>query len=162
MFTGEDQGDSMNISECMKRNVVSIPDTYTIREAARVFVEKHIGLLPVLDKDDRLVGVVSLRNLLSLELPDFVNFVADLDFVHDFGAVETTRPPAEVLDKLVTTLMSPAISVLEDTGLLRTYALLLQHNLHDMPVVATDGKLAGIASRVDIGITILSTWAKRD
>jgi CBS-domain-containing membrane protein len=155
-----DSGDPMNISECMKRNVVSIPDTYTIREAAGVFVKKHIGLLPVLDKDKIVVGVVSLRHLLSLELPDFVNFVADLDFVHDFGAVETTRPPAEVLDNSVTTLMGPAISVSEDTGLLRTYALLLQHNLHDMPVVSADGKLTGIASRVDIGITILSTWSE--
>ena len=152
----------MNISQCMKRNVVSISAASTIREAAEVLVEKHVGVLPVLDKDHRLVGLVSLRNLLSLELPDFVNFINDLDYVHDFGAVETTRPPAEVLDRPVTTLMSPAISVTEDAGLLRTYTLLLQYNLHDMPVVATDGKLVGIASRVDIGITILSTWAKRD
>src|SRR5574341_2444521 len=150
----------MSISRSMKPNVVSIPDTYTIREAARVFVEKHVGLLPVLDQDSRLVGIVSLRNLLTLELPDFVNFVADLDFVHDFGAVETTRPPDEVLEKSITTLMSPAISVTEDAGLLRTYALLLQHNLHDMPVVSKDGKLVGIASRVDIGTAILSAWSK--
>ena len=150
----------MSISRCMKPNVVSIPDTYTIREAARVFVEKHVGLLPVLDQENRLVGMVSLRNLLTLELPDFVNFVADLDFVHDFGAVETTRPPDEVLEKSITTLMSPAISVTEDAGLLRVYTLLLQHNLHDMPVVSKDEKLVGIASRVDIGTAILSAWSK--
>ena len=152
----------MNIRDCMKRNVISIPDTYTVREAATVLVEKHVGLLPVVDKDNKLVGVLSLRILLALELPDFVNFVADLDFVQDFGAVETTRPPAEVLDRSVATLMSPAISVMENAGLLRTYALLLQHNLQDMPVVSADGKLVGIASRVDIGIAILSTWTKVD
>jgi CBS-domain-containing membrane protein len=146
----------------MKPDVVSIPDTYTIREAARVLVEKHVGLLPVLDRDNRLIGVVSLRNLLNLELPDFVNFVADLDFVHDFGAVETTRPADQVLDRSVTTLMGPAISVRQDAGLMRTYALLLQHNLHDMPVVSEDGKLSGIASRVDIGVAILSTWTKEE
>jgi CBS-domain-containing membrane protein len=145
----------MNISDCMKLDVVSIPATSTIRETADVFVKKHIGLLPVLDKDSRVVGVVSLRHLLSLELPDFVNFIADLDYVHDFGAVETTRPPADVLDRSITTLMNP-----ETAGLLRTYALLLQHNLHDMPVVSADGKLVGIASRVDIGTAILSAWAK--
>lgn len=152
----------MNIGDCMKRQVVSISNTHTIREAAGVLIEKHVGLLPVLDQDQRLVGVVSLRNLLSLELPDFVNFVADLDFVHDFGAVETTRPPAEVLDKSVTALMGPAISVMEDAGLLRAYALLMQHNLHDIPVVSADGKLVGIASRVDIGIAILSAWTKTE
>ena len=150
----------MAISKYMKRNVVSIPETSTIREAASVFVKNHVGLLPVVDKDNKLVGVVGMRDLLSLELPDFVSFVVDVDFVHDFGAVEDTRPPAEVLDKPITTLMISAISVPEDSGLLRTYALMLQHELHDMPVVSEDGKLVGVSSRVDIGAAILSAWAK--
>jgi len=152
----------MIISKFMKRNVVSISETSTIREAASVLVKNHIGLLPIVDKDKKLVGTVGLRDLLSLELPDFVSFVADVDFVHDFGAVEDTRPTAEVLDKPITTLMIPAISVAEDSGLLRTYALMLQHELHDMPVVSEDGKLVGVASRVDIGTAILSGWAKAD
>jgi CBS domain-containing protein len=150
----------MNISKYMKRNVVSIPVTATIREAAAVFVKRHIGLLPVVDKDNKLVGVVGLRDLLSLELPDFVNFVEDLDFVHDFGAVEITRPPAKTLDKSIKNLMKEAITVEEDCGLLRAYALMLQHNLHDLPVVSKTGELIGVASRVDIGTSILSYWSK--
>ena len=150
----------MEISKHMKRNVISIPETATIREAASVFVKHHIGLLPVVDERKKLIGVVGPRDMLSLELPDFVSFIADVDFVHDFGAVETTRPSAEVLDQSVTTLMNPAVSVPENTGLLRAYALMLQHELHDMPVVSKDGKLVGVASRVDIGKAILSTWSK--
>lgn len=50
----------------MKRNVVSISDTSTIREAAAAFVQNHVGLLPVVDKDNRPVGVIGLRDLLSL------------------------------------------------------------------------------------------------
>lgn len=150
----------MNISDCMKRNVVSIQETSTIREAAAVIVKKHIGLLPIVDKDDRLVGVVGLRDLLNLELPDFVRFIEDLDFVHDFGAVETTRPQANTLDKKISILMRDAVTAEEDCGLLRAYALMLQQNLHDMPVLSRNGKLVGIASRVDIGTSILSTWDK--
>jgi CBS domain-containing protein len=152
----------MEISKYMKRNVVSIPETSTIRAAAAVLVKHHIGLLPIVGKDKKLIGVVGLRDLLALELPDFVNFIADVDFVHDFGAVETTRPPARTLDKSIKTLMSPAISVPEDTGLLRVYALMLQHQLHDMPVVSKDDKLVGVVSRVDIGAAILSAWSKVD
>ncbi len=152
----------MNISKYMKRSVVSMSETSTIRDAASIFVHNHIGLLPVVDKNKKLIGVVGMRDLLSLVLPDFVSFVADVDFVHDFGAVETTRPPAEVLDQSITTLMKLAITVPEDSGLLRAYSLMLQHNLHVMPVVSTDGKLAGVASRVDIGAAILSTWTKAD
>ncbi len=150
----------MNVSSCMKKHVVSILVTATIREAAAVIVSKHIGLLPVVDKNDKPVGVIGLRDLLTLELPDFVSFMADVDFVHDFGAVETTRPSARTLDKSVKSLMKPAVSVEEDCGLLRAYALMLQHNLHDMLVVSKDGKLMGVASRVDIGVAVLSAWGK--
>lgn len=150
----------MIISQYMKRNVVSIPATTSVREAAAIFVKKHIGLLPVVDDDNKPIGVVGMRDLLSLELPDFVSFIADMDFVHDFGAVETTRPSAQVLDTSIKLLIKPAITVDEEAGLLRAYALLLQHELHDILVVSGDGKLAGIASRVDIGAAILSTWEK--
>lgn len=150
----------MNIGQSMKRNVVSTSDIATIREAAAVFVQNHIGLLPIVDKDNKLVGAVTLRDMLSLELPDFINFVADVDFVRDFGAVETTRPPADVLDRSIKTLMHPVITVQESSGLLRAYALMLQNNLLDILIVSEDGKLTGVASRVDIGSTILSTWSK--
>jgi CBS domain-containing protein len=150
----------MKISQCMKRNVISIIETSTIREAAAVFAKAHIGLLPVVDQQHKLVGVIGLRNLLSLELPDFISFVTDVDFVHDFGAVENTRPSAEVLDQSIQTLMKPAITTHEDSGLLRTYALMLQHQLHDIPVVSAEGQLVGMASRVDIGTAIVSAWAE--
>ena len=148
----------MMIRDCMKREVISIPSTTTIREAAGVVVERHIGLLPVVDDQGRLIGVVGLHNLLTLELPDFVNFITDVDFVHDFGAVETTRPEPYLLEQPVSNLMQVAISVDEECGLLRAYALMLQHRLLDLPVVAKDGRLVGLASRVDIGAAILSGW----
>lgn len=146
------------IRNCMKRNVYSIPSTATIREAAALVVERHIGLLPVVDEHGKPVGVVGLSDLLSLELPDFFELIPDLDFIHDFGAVETTRPSAEELDRPVTALLRPGIFVEETSGLLRAYALMVKNNLHDLPVVSTEGALVGIASRVDIGTTILSAW----
>jgi len=146
------------IKDWMKRNVFSIPSTATIRQAAAMIVEHHIGLLPVIDVEGRPVGVVRMSDLLSLELPVFVNLLPDLDFVHDFGAVETTRPTSEELDRPVTVLMQPRITVEETCGLLRAYALMYKHNLHDLPVVSADGILVGIASRVDIGVAILSAW----
>ena len=150
----------MKISDCMKQNVISISAKATVREAAAIFVKKHVGLLPVVDKNDKPMGVVGLRDLLSLELPDFVNFIADVDYVHDFGAVEITHPSARTLDKPIKSLMKEALTVEDDCGLLRAYALMLQHNLHDILIVSPDGKLSGIASRVDVGIAIISAWGK--
>jgi CBS domain-containing protein len=56
--------------------------------------------------------------------------------------------------------MRPPIAVLDDCGLLRAYALMLQHRLHDVLVLSAAGKLVGIASRVDIGTAILKSWAR--
>jgi CBS domain-containing protein len=148
----------MIIRDWMKHKVFSIINSATIREAASLLVEKHIGVLPVVDEQGRLVGITSIRDLLSLELPDFFKLVPDLDFVHNFGAVETTRPTTEQLDAPVTTLMQPAISVTETSGLLRSYALMLKHDLQDLPIINAAGELVGIASRVDIGSAILSDW----
>jgi CBS-domain-containing membrane protein len=148
----------MLVSECMKHNVFFISDRATIREAAAQFVAHHIGLLPVINEAGKLIGVVGLRDLLTLEMPDFFELLPELDFVHDFGAVETTRPTTEQLNRPVTTLLQPATLVHETSGLLMAYALMLKHHLHDLPVVSDDGKLVGIASRVDIGTAILATW----
>jgi predicted transcriptional regulator len=71
----------MKISQYMKHEVVSILETSTVREAATVFVKEHVGLLPIIDEDKTLIGVIGLHKLLSLVLPDFVNFVDDVDFI---------------------------------------------------------------------------------
>ena len=150
----------MQIGKYMKKNVISIAANATIRDAAQVFVKEHVGLLPVVDEDDKPIGVVGLQEMLTLELPDFVNFIADVDFVHDFGAVETTRPSPAALGKPIKKLMKEAISVPHDCGLLRAYALMVQHNVHDILVVSPEGNLVGIASRVDVGRAILKAWER--
>jgi len=152
----------MKTKEYMKKNVVSIPVATTIGEAAVVIVKKHVGILPVIDEQGKPVGVVRLGDLLELEMPDFVHLVADFDFVHDFGAVETTRPESKLLARPVTTIMETVLTIEEDSGLLRAYAIMLQNDIFDLPVTNATGALVGIVSRVDIGTAILSLWSKDD
>lgn len=151
----------MTVTTCMKRNVVSIHADTTLREAMQILVKRHIGSLPVVDDNNKPVGVIGLRDLVQLEMPAFLDFVADVDFVHDFGAVEDLRPSAATLKKQVKSIMRPVITVDENCGLLRAYSLMLQQNLHDITVISKDGKVEGIASRVDVGVAILSTWCNK-
>jgi predicted transcriptional regulator len=150
----------MKIKEFMKKNVISIPAKTTIGEAAAVIVANHVGTLPVVDDQGKPVGVIRLKDLLSLEMPDFIQLIKDFDFVHDFGAVETTRPSNHQLIQPVTTLMKPVITVEEECGLLRAYAIMLENNLYDLPVTSATRELVGIVSHVDIGSAILSLWQR--
>lgn len=148
----------MNIHDCMKKNVFSVPTTATVREAIALLVLRHIGLLPVVDNQYRPVGVVGLRDFLRFALPSSFDLQDDLDFLGDFGALEENRPSDVVLSRPVSEFMRPATTVHEDSGLVRAYSLMLQRDLHDLPVVDENGQLTGIASRVDIGVTILANW----
>jgi CBS domain-containing protein len=151
----------MQIQNYMKKTVYAIPVIATIRDAINLLVSHHIGLLPVVDEENKPVGVVGLHDLLDLALPSALNLLADIDFIGDFGAVETYQPSAALLDQPISKLMRPGTVVNAESGLIRAYALMLQYDLHDLPVVDIQGRLIGIASRVDIGTAILASWQSR-
>jgi len=148
----------MKISECMKRKVFSSKPDTSILEAAKILVKYHIGSLPIVNEECQLIGLVRIRDFITLSMPDFVHLVEDLDFVHDFGAVENEIPNPEELEKPVSEIMSEPVCVESSAGLLRASAVLQEHRLHDLPVVDEDMHLVGIASYVDIGVAVLSNW----
>jgi CBS domain-containing protein len=148
----------MQVKDCMKRNVFFITPNTTIAEAARLLAEKHIGSLPVVDENGKLVGVLPLRSLLLTVMPDFVHLVEDFDFVSDFGAAEERKPDLAMLARPVSEIMVTSEPVEESSGLLRAYALLHHRRYHDLLVVNEQGKLVGIVSRVDVGAAFLSSW----
>lgn len=152
----------MLVKDAMKRDVASIHVDATICQAAALLVERHIGTLPVVDDDNKLVGLVQMRDLHNLVMPDFIRLVEDFDFVHSFGAVAKREPTPELLERSITTVMEEPVSVEEVCGLLRAAAMLHSHRLLDIPVVDENKRLVGIASRVDIGTKILEDWARID
>ncbi len=148
----------MNVRDSMKRNVVYINATGSVRDAVELVVDHHIGTLPVVDDNRKLIGVVKLRTLLSLVMPDFVRLIENFEFVHDFGAVDTRLPTPEDLARPVTSIMEPPIYAFENASLIHAAAILNQQGLKDLPIVSEDGTLAGIASHVDIGISLMRRW----
>jgi len=142
----------------MKRKVIAIRSGATLREAAALLSSHHIGSLPVVDAGGRLAGLIQMRDLLALVLPDFIHFVEDFDFVGDFGAVEMRVPEPAMLELPVTRVMQPPVSVHENSGLLRAFSVMHHANIHDLPVVDAADRLIGIASRVDIGALLLGRW----
>jgi CBS domain-containing protein len=150
----------MQIKDYMKTKVFSIHRDSTVWEAVQALIEHHIGLLPVVDDEGRPVGVLGMRDLIEITMPAFVKLIEDVDFVHNFGAMETVQPSEQILSDPVSKHMRAVTTVKETSGLVRAYSLMLQRRLHDLPVVSAEGKLTGIASRVDLGSAILSSWKK--
>ena len=148
----------MNIKSSMKKDVVTVQDTDDLGKAAKQFVKHHVGMLPVINADGKLVGVLQLRDLLTLALPDFTRLMEDFDFVVSFGAANSIQPSKEEISKKVSEVMESPVCVDDTCGLSRAFSLLHHHNLTDLPVVDANNHLVGIASRVDIGTALLKKW----
>jgi CBS domain-containing protein len=144
----------------MKRDVVVIHSSSTIREAAALLVERKVGTLPVVDEVGTLIGILSITDVAHIFLPDVISLIDDIDFVKDFGAINRPAPrdlkQAETL--VVDDIMEQPVSVDEECTLLRALSMMEKHDLQDLPVVTKRGQLVGIASRVDIGRALLTNW----
>jgi len=53
------------ISSVMKTLVISLPSTATIKEAARLMIEKNIGRMPVVDKEGKIIGIVDREDVVK-------------------------------------------------------------------------------------------------
>ena len=149
------------ISRCMKRHVVSVTPSTTALEAARIVVTRHVGTLPVINDAGTLVGIVRVQDLLDVFMPDFVRLLDDIDFVHDFGALEDLSPAARegAAHRTMRDLMQAPSAVETSCGPLRALAIMNKHQVRDLPVVDERGTLVGIASLVDIAVAFLDAWA---
>ena len=148
----------MIVKSSMKKKVITVLDTDDLGTAARKFVKHHVGMLPVVNAQGKLVGVLQLRDLLILILPSFIKIMEDFDFVGTFGAANSIQPSKEEITKMVSEVMEPPVCVEDTCGLSRAFALLHNHNLTDLPVVDANHHLVGIASRVDVGTALLKGW----
>lgn len=57
----------MKVAELMRTDVKTIGPDATIAEAVELLAEGHVSGLPVLDKHDRIVGVLSSSDILEAE-----------------------------------------------------------------------------------------------
>jgi len=152
----------MEIKNYMKQKVISIRSDDQIVKAAELIIKNKIGTLPVVDGENRLIGIVKLQDILSLIMPDFITMMETFDFIHSFGIYETRTPNVDDLAKNIITIMTPPIAVKEDSGLLYSAAILHKNNCTDLPIINEEGILIGIASHVDIGAALIKRWKDKE
>ena len=144
---------------CMKRKVIFGHPDMTVKEAALLMAQHNVGTLPVVDAASVLVGVTTMRDVIQIFLPDFVPLLSNIRFVTDYGDLGTpSRADIKRAESLlVADIMEEPVSVEDDCTLIRALSFMEKYRIRDLPVVK-EGKLVGIASRVDIGRAFLSTW----
>jgi len=142
----------------MKVRVISIHEDTPVVEAAQICVKEHIGTLPIINESNQLIGIIMIYDLLRIIMPDFLQTLENFDYIQDLGAIEDLLPTFEEMSCPVRDVMEEPVWVEADSGLMRAFSLLHSHHLNDIPVVDKNHILVGIASRVDLGVMLLTRW----
>jgi len=144
----------MLVKEVMSKEVITVKRSTTLKRLLEIFAKFHIfPLVPVIEEDNRLVGVVSFRNLINVfqvHQPDILKTVPFLDEEEeDIFKIELT----EEMGNLVVAediMERKYICVQEDISLEEAYKLMKMHLKEEFPVVDRAGKLAGMVGIFDI------------
>ncbi|WP_207485069.1 CBS domain-containing protein [Arenibaculum pallidiluteum] len=139
----------MKAMDVMTTDVVTIGPQASVKDVAKLLLDKGISAVPVVDEARRVVGMVSEGDLVhrpeiqtERRRPWWLQaFVDNATLAEDYAKARGTK----VRDVMTT----PVISVEPGTTLGEVAALLDRHRIKRVPIVR-DGVLVGVVSRADL------------
>ncbi len=119
-----------------------------IKDIASVMCLNKISGVPVVDKNNALVGILSEKDILKVMFPDVARVMED-GVKPDFESMEADYK--NILDKKASDLMTTTVSsVTPDMPLLKAASMMCLNNIRRIPVIDEAKKLVGIISIGDV------------
>jgi len=138
----------------MARDVPSVHPSDDARTAIDLLSKSDLGAIPVVDNDNKLVGIVSESDLIlseeesDLHLPHYLNIMGGIVFVGSMKGFEERLEKAFATE--VSELMTADPIVAHDYESADRVAKKIADKHHNhLPVVDADGYLAGMVTRAD-------------
>ena len=143
----------LTAKEIMTTDVRSVTPDSSIEELARYFEETRYNALPVIDNDNRLVGVVSQNDLVERDKPLHIPTVISIfDWVLYLESEKSFREDVKrMAARSVGEIMTPARATCgPDTPVGEIAGLMSEKKAHLVPVLDRDGKVLGVVARLDL------------
>ncbi len=126
----------MLVNELMTRSLYTVNENDTLVHARELMLAHRIRHLPVVDGDNRFIGLLTQRDLLAASVAPHEDVDRDM-----LDTLESSRTVSEVMNREV-------IAVDEQTELAMAAELLLDHKFGCLPVLH-EGYLTGIVTEAD-------------
>lgn len=139
-----DDGYVFTVSDVMTRKLVTASPETTFQEAVRLLEDNRISGLPVIDRNGKLVGIVSEADLLNKAEkrdPD--------TYVLESRRHRLDRSRASALD-VASAMSREIVSVRPDSPIALAAREMHARGFKRLPVVDAEGRLVGIVSRGDV------------
>jgi len=123
----------------------------SLDEVARLLLSSTFTGLPVVDGDNRPVGVISQGDLIyKAGMPIRIGLLAESDREKVTSVLKALMP--KQAREVMTT---PAVTIEQDRYVTEAVNLMLKRQVKRLPVIDAEGRLVGNLSRVDVFHTIL-------
>lgn len=138
----------MKVKEVMIKKVKTIKSGQTLEQAAKILVKNNISGAPVVDKNGKLIGMISEKDLFKTLYPDVSDILSHLAFWLNKEKIKyrVASKKQILVDKIMT---KKVVTIDENDHILKAGSLMLTSQIHRLPVMR-DKKLVGIVSRRDI------------
>ncbi len=139
----------MKAKDVMTKGVLTVRPETTVRDIARRLIERNVSAVPVVDLDERVVGIVSEGDLMrrpELDTERYPSWWLHLFVGADDWAKEYVRSHGLTAEDVMT---RSVISASEETTLEEIATLLEKHRIKRVPILR-DGRLVGIVSRANL------------
>lgn len=147
----------MKVEEVMTKDVYTVKPDDLASKAVALICKHNIAGLPVVDEENKVVGVVSEKDLLSKMYPGYDEFQRDPVGSMDFENMELNYYDVSKL-KIKEVMSSPPITALPDTPILKIGSMMILNKIRRIPIVDKAGKLLGIVSQGDIHRTVFHCY----
>jgi len=140
------------VKDVMSTHVIAVRQAATYKEIAAVLHEQRVSAFPVIDEDNKVIGVVSEADLLAkaaLEgtVPRTLQSLTQQHLRTRVNAVTA----ADLMTK-------PPVTIGPDEPVTRAARLMFDRRVKRLPVTSEDGTLIGIVTRSDV----LSVYGRPD
>ena len=144
--------EELTAADIMEPKVVTVKEDATVQELTSLLAKKKIGGVPVVDNQNRVVGIVSEGDLVSLDAD--IHFPHYIELLGNIIYLESVKKYEERLKKVAAVLVrdimtTDVVTVQKDATLSQIATFMTDKQVNRVPVVDGD-VLVGIVARADI------------
>ena len=149
----ETSADEPRVRDIMVTDVVTIGPEATVKDLAHLLGERGVSGVPVVDDQQRLLGIVTEGDLVALDAD--LHFPYYIQYLDSTIYLESIRKFEHRLRKAVgafvkDVMTTEVLTVTPDDTVRQVATIMSRHKINRVPVVDQERKLLGIVGRHDV------------
>jgi CBS domain-containing protein len=142
---------SSTVKDVMSTHVIAVRQGAPYKEMAAMLHQQRVSAFPVIDDDNKVIGVVSEADLLTKEALEGTVPRTLLSRQERVRKQVNARTAADLMTK-------PPVTIGPDEPVTHAARLMFDQRVKRLPVISDDGTLIGIVTRADL----LSVYSRPD